>query len=102
MEINLTPALDFLTGTERCLADAKQKYADDQKIIGAYLRMKRVEQKVSLRAVARRMKRSAPYVSDLELGLRNWSQATLHEYGEAMASMPNAEVTGDPLKGSKL
>ena len=39
---------------------------------------------ISLREIARRMKLSAPYISDLEHGRRNWTQDKLESYRAAL------------------
>jgi transcriptional regulator with XRE-family HTH domain len=44
----------------------------DHKATGEAMRQLRKSHRISLREVARRMKLSAPFVSDLELGRRNW------------------------------
>lgn len=45
----------------------------DHAATGQTMRQLRKSHGVSLREVARRMKLSAPFVSDLELGRRNWT-----------------------------
>lgn len=56
----------------------------DQTAIAAELREKREKSGLSLREVARRMGFTAPYLSDLELGRRNWSEEKVAEYLEAL------------------
>lgn len=56
----------------------------DQAQIGKMMRGSREGQNVSLREVARRMKLSAPYLSDLELGRRGWTQARVLQCMEAI------------------
>jgi transcriptional regulator with XRE-family HTH domain len=46
----------------------------DHKKVGADLRLKRKRARVSLRAIARRLQFSPAYISDLELGRRNWTE----------------------------
>jgi transcriptional regulator with XRE-family HTH domain len=48
------------------------------------LRDLRVSRKVTLRELAKRLHRSAPYISDLELGRRGWSGPRVRMYIEAM------------------
>ncbi|MCE6957497.1 helix-turn-helix domain-containing protein, partial [Cereibacter sphaeroides] len=48
-------------------------YREEQKRIGAYARELREGRGLSLRETARRMKVSAPYLSDLERGNRHWT-----------------------------
>ena len=43
-------------------------------VAGKMLRDARKKAGVSLRELARRMKISAPYLSDMELGKRNWTK----------------------------
>lgn len=56
----------------------------DHTKIGLTLRLLRVKRNLSLREVARRMKLSAPYLSDLELGRRAWTQARVLEFMKAL------------------
>lgn len=46
---------------------------NDDKAIGALMRLTRERNSISLRKVAGRMGISAPYLSDLKLGRRGWS-----------------------------
>lgn len=46
----------------------------DHEATGQRFRAAREAAKISLREMARRLGMSAPYVSDLELGRRNWTQ----------------------------
>ena len=62
-------------GTGKCLDDAR---------VGDYLRQIRTVKGLSGREVARRMKVSAPYLSDLELGRRGWNEQKVTAYLEAV------------------
>jgi len=84
-------ALGLMENAERCLAEAKKRFTDDQKFIGQCMRLEREKRKVSLRALSRQMWVSAPYVSDLELGRRLWSTATISNYSQALDALANAE-----------
>lgn len=53
-------------------------------VVGKQMREKRRQYGVSLREVARRMGLSAPYVSDLELGRRNFKLAMQARYEAAL------------------
>lgn len=55
----------------------------DHEAVGSAMRSVRVEAKLSLREVARRLCLSAPYVSDLELGHRNWTRSRITDYENA-------------------
>jgi len=55
----------------------------DEKAVGALMREVRELKKVSLREVARRLRWSAPYVSDLERGRRLWTTAKQNKYLKA-------------------
>lgn len=59
----------------------------DHKATGEAMRQLRKAQRVSLREVARHMKLSAPFVSDLELGRRNWDGARALKYMLAVTSL---------------
>jgi transcriptional regulator with XRE-family HTH domain len=52
----------------------------DQEATGAYMRHKRQQKHLSLREVARRLKVSAAYLSDLELGHRSWNQTKIDQF----------------------
>lgn len=51
---------------------------------GAAARAARQARFISLRAMAIRLKISAAYVSDLELGKRNWSMTKVRAYEKAL------------------
>jgi transcriptional regulator with XRE-family HTH domain len=61
-------------GTGRCL---------DDRAVGAAMRQVRIAAGLSLRGVAKRLGVSAPYVSDLELGRRNWSPRRIEDFEKA-------------------
>jgi len=48
------------------------------------MRVLRKKNKVSLRAAAKTMKISAPYLSDLELGRRIWDDAKIEAFKKAI------------------
>lgn len=52
----------------------------DHVATGERMRKCRCEAKISLREMARRLGYSAPFLSDLELGRRNWSQEIAGKY----------------------
>lgn len=58
----------------------------DPKIAGEYHRAMRKRKGKSLREVAKLMKVSAPFVSDLENGRRNWSDDRIEAYRKAVHS----------------
>ena len=60
----------------------------DQTELGYMLRKQRVIQGISLREMARRLKVSAPYLSDLELGRRNFDLELVERYLKALPQMP--------------
>jgi predicted transcriptional regulator len=53
---------------------------------GSGLRSARKAQRVSLRSLAAQMSLSAPYISDLENGRRNWSTLLVNKYHEALTT----------------
>lgn len=56
----------------------------DHSATGMLFRAMRTEAKVSLRAIAKAMGKSAPYIGDLELGRRNW---TLELFASAKSAL---------------
>ena len=56
----------------------------DQKTIGSMLRAKRISKGRSLRVVADLMRKSAPYISDLELGRRQWNSGLIADFEKAL------------------
>lgn len=56
----------------------------DNEAIGNLARKTRWSLNIPLREVARRMNYSAAYISDLELGKRNWTQKLLNDYENAL------------------
>lgn len=58
----------------------------DHVACGMAARRARVASGLSLREVARRMRLSAPFLSDLERGRRNWSERVMTSYRNAIWS----------------
>lgn len=56
----------------------------DHEQLGAMMRKLRLQSKLSLREVARRLEFSAAYLSDLEQGKRNWSEKKIFDYRKAL------------------
>ena len=57
---------------------------DDPYEIGISMRRLREGKNISVREVARRLKKSAVFISHLERGLRNWNDAMIENYKEAL------------------
>jgi len=57
----------------------------DQKKVGADLRLKRKRARVSLRTMAEWLDFSPSYISDLELGRRNWTDTLKLNYEIALS-----------------
>lgn len=66
------------------LAQCENLYRQQQKRDGQTAREIREVAGLSLREVARRMDVSAPFLSDLERGNRNWTTETLNKWKEAL------------------
>ena len=64
----------------------------DHVATGALMRQGRLKAKISLREMARRLEYSAPFVSDLELGRRNWTKELEAKYA-AILCPPNDKLT---------
>ena len=56
----------------------------DNEATGSLMRTARIKTGLSLREMARRLKQSPPYVSDLELGRRKWTQAKVDKWAEIL------------------
>lgn len=65
----------------------KQVQEIDHAATGLAARTARQGVKLSMREVARRLKLSAPYVSDLERGDRNWTEARMQAYTVALGKV---------------
>ena len=59
----------------------------DHEATGERMRYLRSKRGLSLRSVAEKMKVSAAYLSDLELGKRNWSQERANQYVSALEQL---------------
>ena len=59
----------------------------DHEATGAYWRKRREKNAISLRALALQMECSAPFLSDLERGRRNWSKDTEDRYRNALGHL---------------
>lgn len=70
--------------TQKCQCCGGSGYVMDHVAVGAYQRGLREKRGKSLREVAKAMEKSAPYVSDLERGRRNWSDELVADYRKAL------------------
>lgn len=61
----------------------------DHEATGYGFREGRKKAKLSLREIARRLNLSAPFVSDLERGRRNWTESLAEQYANILCP-PNA------------
>ena len=66
------------------MCDGKGEIMDDE-AVGTEMRRRRLLTGLSLRTVAKRLKFSAPYISDLEKGRRNWSHYKVGDYLDAIS-----------------
>lgn len=58
---------------------------EDQRYVGQLMRKMRETQGKTLRQVAAAMHLSAPYISDLELGRRHWTQGLKDRFNQALS-----------------
>lgn len=70
--------------TEKCPHCEGTGLKFDHAAIGAYQKALRIKAGKSLREVAKKMGVSAPYVSDLERGRRNWTDEKVGQYRKAL------------------
>jgi len=61
-----------------------KKVVPDNCAIGTTMRETRTRRGMSLRCLATRMKISAPYLSDLELGRRSWTESRVLQFMKAL------------------
>jgi len=59
----------------------------DHEATGAYWRKRREKTAISLRALSRQMECSAPFLSDLERGRRNWTKDIETRYRDALGHL---------------
>ena len=90
--IALTHLRSRVKSNDDWLRTSENLYREEQKRIGAYAREYRESLGLSLREVARRMKISAPFLSDLERGNRHWTDATLTAWENAQRLNKDAYV----------
>lgn len=76
----------MVEANDEWLKKSQNLYRDEQKRIGRWARDRREDASVSLREVARRMGVSAPHLSDLERGNRNWTADMLTAWESALAN----------------
>lgn len=69
--------------TKRCRCCEGTGKELDHKAVGVEMRNLRLSRKLSQAHVARRMGYSPPYVCDLEIGHRNWTEEKIEQYREA-------------------
>ena len=60
---------------------ARETHQSDMAYLGGHMRKLREGANVSLRELAHRAELSAPYISDLERGRRNWSPELVRRLG---------------------
>lgn len=72
---------DFMRRCSHCGGSGKEF---DPVAVGAHMRALRVKAQKSLRAVAKAMKLSPPYISDLERGNRAFTSAMVIRFKEAL------------------
>jgi DNA-binding transcriptional regulator YiaG len=82
--VEVKSALGHLSSQEAAAFDAHRKYQETQRQLGAELRRLRKKRGLSLRAVAAKLKVSAPFLSDCELGRRYWSSERAEAYLRAL------------------
>jgi len=75
-----------VVANDEWLRKSENLHRDEKKRIGAYARYLRECLGLSLREVARRMDVSAPHLSDLEKGNRNWTADMLTAWESALAN----------------
>jgi predicted transcriptional regulator len=77
---------ELTAGTKRrgMLCDYKIIEVIDDVATGEKMRRHRKHYGISLRALAKAMKVSAPFLSDLELGRRNWSNERVLSFNTAV------------------
>ena len=66
------------------------------------MRQLRKAHNISLREIARRMEFSAPFISDLELGRRNWTAKLALDYMKAETSAFIATIQEAQKKAHKI
>lgn len=60
------------------------RFEIDDRALGEDRRRYRIKHGISLREFAKEIKFSAPYVSDLELGRRPWSEQLIYKFEDAL------------------
>lgn len=75
--LELRRAVYELVMAEDAVTRARQKHLEAQVKVGAALRAAREQKGLSLRTCAAKLKLSAPYLSDVELGRRGMSDGNL-------------------------
>ncbi len=76
--------------TKTCPRCGGSGQVDDPAEQGKKMRELRLAKKLSLKEVARRMNLTAAYISDMELGRRNWRAELVEKYNRAIGD-PYAE-----------
>lgn len=79
----------------------KQTEEIDSVKAGQIVRSKRLAKGLSLRSLAKAMGFSAPFVSDLELGRRNWTHPNFIIACGIIDRQPKPKRTRERMKGQK-
>lgn len=80
----------------------KQVEQIDHKATGNAMRQLRKSHSISLREIARRMKLSAPFISDLERGNRNWDASRSLAFMSAVTAAFIARITEAQKQAHKV
>ena len=75
-----------VNSNDEWLANSQRLYLEENRRNGQYARKLRETRNLSCRELARRMGISAMMLSDMERGMRNWSQSMLTKWEQAMTS----------------
>lgn len=80
----MSPLRSRIRANDEWFAHCGRLFVNENRLNGAYARECREKAGISLRELARRMKVSAPFLSDLERGNRQWSDSVAGKWEAAM------------------
>lgn len=89
----MSPLRSRILANDEWFARCGRLFIEDNRRNGQFARECREKEGISLRKLAKRMGVSAPFLSDLERGNRQWSDATAKKWEGAMPYDSHLDLT---------
>lgn len=98
----MSPLRSRILANDEWFAHCGRLFVEGNRKNGSYARELRLASGASLRAIARGMGVSAPFLSDLERGNRQWSASAAEKWESAMGKFgTNPALDRDPINPNR-